>query len=147
MSIPLQTDVHVIDIGAPGWCWSRLGTTGEGILSYDGPRGRQSLAVPYTVTGRQIAIPLASFNDAGWLAAGNETRLEVSSRPGTQRWVVRATGMAERDPAEPDRLAYSRYVHPANNPGSNSAALSRRLVLVAPRVRGFYETTVTEAGS
>jgi hypothetical protein len=138
--IPSQASHQVIDIGAPGWCWSRLGLGGEGILSYETARGRLSLAVPYVVIGRRISIALASFNVTGWRAAGSDTRLEVSgTTPDGLRWVVRVTGRADPgDRSGPTGAAYSRQVHPSNGVGHTSAVRPDRLFLREPRVRGFH---------
>jgi hypothetical protein len=146
MSSSSQRSLQIIDIGAPGWCWSQLGAGGEGILSYQAPRGRISLAVPYAVTDRRISIALASFNETGWRAAGADTQLEVSGlTPDDLRWVVRATGLAERvDLSGRSGLAYARRVHPANRAGSGSVGSSDRLFLRTPRVRGFYETSLPD---
>lgn len=141
MSFSSQSD-PIIDIGAPGWCWSQLGTGGVGILSHGGSQGRLSLAVPYAVIGQQISVPLAVVNQAGWSAAGAESCLEVTGRTHDDlRWVVRATGLAERAhlPRQPGR-AHAREMHPSNGLGYASEVPSDWLVLWTPRVRGFYET-------
>lgn len=144
MSLTSATAIHVIDVGTAGWCWSRLGPGGEGILSYEASRGRRSLAVPYTVSGQEIAIPLAPFNDAGWLAVGTEAQLEVTGvTPDDLRWVVRVTASAERaNPATSAGLAQSRRMHPSTSAGHGAVVGSDRLALRTPRVRGFYETPV-----
>jgi hypothetical protein len=139
MSVPSQADLRIIDIGAPSWCWSQLGTEGVGILSYGSLRGRLSLAVPYAVRDRQITIPMGSFNAAGWLADGVESRLEVSGlTPDGLKWVVRATGTPQR--LELPGRARSRWMHPSNGVGDDFDKPSDWLVLWIPRVRGFYET-------
>jgi hypothetical protein len=141
MSFASPAAPHIIDIGSPGWCWTQLGQDGEGILSYESSQGRVNLAVPYAVVDRQIAISLASFNTAGWSAAGSSAQLEVSGVTGDDlRWVVRATGTGERSGQR--GLAHSRRVHPSNPAGANLASPDR-LILLAPRVRGFYETSIT----
>jgi hypothetical protein len=141
MSPQFQESRPIIDMGAPSWCWAQLGLEGEGILSYQASRGRTSLAVPYAVTDGRITIPLAGFNEAGWRASGTDTCLEVSGRTrDDRRWVVRATGTADR--VEPDAsaaLAHARRVHPANRSGSAGSPWER-LYLREPRVRGYYET-------
>jgi len=145
MSSSSPTSVPIIDIAGPGWCWSQLGAAGEGILSYQDARGRTSLAVPYTVTDQQIAIPLAAFNETGWRAAGTDTQLEVTGLTDDDlRWVVRVTGTAERGHLpEPSGAAHSRRVHPANGAGPRSGEPWDRLHLREPRVRGFYETSLS----
>ena len=141
MSSPSQTSSRIIDIGASEWCWSQLGAGGEGILTFKAARGRSSLAVPYAVTGRQISIQLAAFNETGWRAAGVDAQLAVSGLTADDmRWVVRATGLAER--ARPSALEHSQQVHPANPVGSGSAVSSDWLRLRTPHVRGFYETSI-----
>jgi hypothetical protein len=145
VNFPSAAAQLVIDIGAPSWCWSHLGAAGEGILSYQSPRGRSSLAVPYTVTGQQISMPLACFNSAGWSAAGAEVCLEISGlTPDGLRWVVRASGVAERDDQTwSPGLAYARRVHPAAKNDRTPTTAMDQLVLAAPRIRGFYETPLT----
>ena len=144
--IPSSEPSHrTIDMEAPSWCWSHLGTGGEGILSYETSRGRRSLAVPYAVSGRQITIPLGWFNQTGWRAAGSDTRLEVSGRtPDDLRWVVRATGTAERmDSSDQSGLGQPLRIHPANGIGSGAAQPPNQLSLKTPRMRGFCETTLS----
>jgi hypothetical protein len=140
MSFPAAQ--HVIDIGSPDWCWRCLGTRGEGSLSFEAWRGRISLEVPYVVTGGQIRIPVPSFNAPGWRAAGVEARLEVTGlTPDHLRWVVRVTGIVEQaELVGPSQLAFSRRMHPANGVTAQPAGTTAQLVLLAPRVRGFYVT-------
>ena len=144
MSSSSRTSPQIIDIGAPSWCWSQLGTVGEGILSYEASRGRVCLAVPYVVTDRQISIPLASFNETGWRAAGADTQLEVGGLTSDGlRWVVRATAVAERvDLFGQSSLARSRRLHPAN--GVGSASPTDKLFLRDPLVGGFVRPPSTD---
>lgn len=141
MSSSSPTAPSIIDIGSPAWCWSQLGLAGEGILSYESSQGRLSLAVLYEVADRRITICLAPFNTAGWSAAGGAAQLEVAGVTADDlKWVVRVTGTGERSGER--GLAYSRYAHPSN-PASAGPEATDGLVLVAPRIRGFYETSVT----
>lgn len=143
MSTSSPMSFQIIDLGASSWCWTQLGAGGEGILTFEAPRGRMSLAVLYAVTDRRITIPLASPDAAGWRAAGAETCLEVRGVTADDvRWVVRATGTAEQaNRSGPFGLTRCRQLHPANG-RSSSAGSSDRLHLRKPRVRGFYETSV-----
>lgn len=133
------------DLQTTSWCWSHLADGGEAILSYDGARGRTSLAVRYTVTGRAISIPLEWFNEVGWRAVGAATRLEVSGPLSAElRWVVCVTGLAERGgPSALEALEDARRVHPAH-PVSSAGAIDRPtgLRLRSSQVRGFLRTVV-----
>ncbi len=147
MTTPSTTSESVIDLGTPVWCWAHLRAGVEGILSYSGLRGRASLAVPYAVADREIAISLASFNETGLLAAGGTVTLEVSGiGAGGLRWVVRATGEASRaalpSPTDPSSLSRS---HPAHGEGWVDDFHDVRLLMTRFRLRGFYESSTAVA--
>ena len=97
MTSSSPADTRIFDIGPPEWCWSRLADAEEGILSYATVRGRVALAVPYAVANRRLTIPLGAFNRTGWSAVDAEATLEVSGADADdRRWMVRATGTAQR---------------------------------------------------
>lgn len=133
---------RVIDIGTPDWCWTQLATVSEGLLTYRSPRGRLSLVVPYTVAEDQIMIPMAPFNEPGWLAAGGEVTLEVmGAHDADLRWVVRASTVAVRMPTATRTGGTLRPWHPSDGFRPGSEQLDG-LLLPAPRVRGFYQTSI-----
>lgn len=142
MTAPSRSD-RIIDVGPPEWCWSRLRDAEEGILSYATPRGRLGLAVPYAAMDGLITIPMAPFNESGWLAADGEVALEVTGTdPDYLRWVVRATGRARR--AAPPGAPPAQRGHPAAGYGWPASAPSDRLVLHPVRLRGYYEILLTD---
>ena len=136
-------------VGAPGWCWSRLADAEEGILSYSTARGPVAIAVPYAVTNQMITIPMAPFNDTGWLATDGEATLEVTGTDSEDmRWRVRATGLARRAASSGGASSMlARCSHPAAGNGCSSVVPSTGLVLPSPRVRGFYQTCTREAAT
>lgn len=144
MTLISDATSRVIDIGTPDWCWSKLGGDKQGALSYQGAYGRVCLDVGYAVTGHQVTIALASSTSTGWSAAGEEACLEITgSTEDELRWVVRATGVAERShPGRSAELALCRTLHPALGTSGVSARPEDGLVLLSLRVRGFYETAI-----
>ena len=139
---PVET--RYIDIASPDWCWSRLADADEGRLSYSTSRGQVSLAVPYAVTNEQITIPMASFNDAGWLAVDSEATLEVIGTQSNLGWLVRATGIAHRAglPSAWKRMN-SRQCHPAAGSAWPPGGASEWLMLPEVRLRGYCEICIT----
>lgn len=139
MTLTTDHGSRLIDLATPDWCWARLSGASEGVLSYRGERRHSSLAVAYTLTDRQITIPVATFNDAGHLAAGNEVTLEVIGHfDGDLRWVVRATGFAEQV-FLPDRSGRSRTR--LKRPVHGAPVGADGLLLTVSRIRGFEETS------
>jgi len=143
-----HAEMRLTYIGAPGWCWSHLADAEEGVLSYSTPRGPVALAVPYAVTNHQITIPMAPFNDTGWLATDGEATLEVTGTDSEDmRWRVRATGLARRAASWSAASIIARQSHPAAGNGCPSVAPADGLVLPSARVRGSYQTRSPEAPS
>jgi len=105
-----------------------------------------TLAVPYIVASGQITIPLATVNDTGWLAVGAESTLEVTgTEDGGRRWLVRATGVAQRAAGSSDLdLAVARRSHPAAGSACSGHSSSGWLVLPTVRLRGYHETASFE---
>ncbi len=95
-------------------CWSRLGATHEGLLSYATGRGTVGLAVTYSLRDRDAVIPMIDFNEACHLVPGTEAVLEISGRVlAHDRWVVRLSGLGRLEagatrPVVALRLATSR---------------------------------------
>lgn len=143
-----QADTRTVDIAPADWCWSRLTDADEGLLSYSTPDGRVALTVPYAVTNQQITIPLAPFNCTGWSAVEQESTLEViGAEAENLRWIVRATGIAQRAGGRSNVLSrpISRRSHPAAGPGWPPIAGSEWLVLSAVHLSGYYETALLPA--
>jgi hypothetical protein len=130
---------RVIDIATPEWCWSRLSGTSEGCLSYRTERRQTNLAVLYALDGHQITIPIAAYNETGYLADHAEVTLEVNgSTVDGMVWTVRASGRANLQPSDRPGVDASRRGHPAYGEESSTDILNIPVV----RIRGFYETSL-----
>jgi hypothetical protein len=138
-----QVSAPTTDMEAFSWCWSHLGSGGEGILSYDTSQGRLSFTVPYIVASRQITIPLTSFDETVWQSDSAQTSLEVSGRTSNDlRWVIRVTGTAERgEPTNMPGLGLLDRVPRVGHVCSDRVDLSDRLHLRTHRVRGFFKAS------
>jgi hypothetical protein len=135
---PIET-LPPMGSGHSFWCWSRLATTNEGTLSFEMPRGRVNLPVPYAVQDRQIIIALASINTTGWQAAGGAAALVVTGTDHQDlRWSVRASGQASRTHA--DEHDASLLASREDRPRLPSDAPPQQLVLTSVDVSGRYET-------
>lgn len=149
MTTASHVDPRLIEVGPSHWCWTRLGSADEGILSFWMPRGRVTLAVPYSVAdtiadGPEIIIGLAPINTTGWQAVDQQVALEITGADHENlRWLVRATGIAHRaapDEPEPslgESTVARRWLTPTVPPG--------QLLVSSPRVHGFYETLAPDA--
>lgn len=133
-----QEDHRVVEIDSPSWCWSELMAIHEGMLSFTSFSRRVSLAVPYAVDRQQILIGMAPINVNGWRAAGSQATLEiVGTDHDRRRWVVRATGHADRIVS----TAHDRALlaSPLDRPRLTFDAPPSVLAMPLVCVRGFYE--------
>jgi hypothetical protein len=136
-----EADHSLVEIDSPHWCWSRLTSTKEGILSFLSSGRPVRLAVPYAVDRQQVIIALAPINTAGWRAAGRKATLEIhGTEPDRRRWLVRASGHAHRTTSTERDAAL--LASPLERPrlASDDAPSELRMPLVY--VRGFYEPVV-----
>jgi hypothetical protein len=137
-----DSGARIIDLATPPWCWAQLRSATEGILSYRSARGLASLAVTYTLTDRQIVIPIAAYNGRAHLAIDTEVTLALTGQDDEGlRWVVRATGIADLAVASSGSggLTACRQSHPAHGAASRA---NEALLLPVARLRGFYETSL-----
>lgn len=133
-----QEDHRVVEIDSPSWCWSELMASGEGMLSFTSFGRRVRLAVPYAVDHEQIRIAMAPMNTTGWRAAGSDATLEiVGTDHDHRRWVVRATGRADRVASTAQDLAL--LASPLDRPRLTFDAPPSVLAMPRVFVRGFYE--------
>jgi hypothetical protein len=142
MTAVANSGSRIIDLATPVWCWARLRRATEGTLSYRSARGAASLAVGYTLTDRQIVIPIAAYDGRAHLAIDTEVTLGLTGHDEDGlRWVVRASGIAGLAIASSGStgLAACRQSHPAH--GAPSPA-NEALLLPIARLRGFYETSL-----
>jgi hypothetical protein len=136
-SVDADVEGHVIDLATPAWCWARLLSTTEGVLSSLREKKARGVAVSYTVGHGQVLIPIASFS-AGRLLAGSAVTLGLSGRAEDGlRWVVRATGVPVLSVLAGDSLTASRNSHPAR---SSEPEGVDALLLRIDRLRGYRET-------
>jgi len=133
----IDHDAHVIDLATTAWCWARLLTANEGVLSSKRERQAAGFEVGYSVDDGQVRIPTRSFRSAARLLVDSEVTLGLAGHDEDgRRWAVRATGTASLPVLAVDSLAACRSSHPA---GAASADLGALLVTV-DRLRGYYET-------
>lgn len=133
-----RADRQVLEIDSPRWCWSKLTSTREGILSFSSSSRQLTLAVPYAVDRQQVIIKLAGLNTTGWRAAGIKATLEISGTDrDRRRWLVRATGHAHRITSSEHDTAL--LASPLDRPRLASDAPGSQLTMPLVDVRGFYE--------
>lgn len=138
MTTLAREDLHVLDIGPPAWCWSRLACTSKATLSFSRPHGRVSVDVRYLMGNEQIIVAMPALGAAGWGAAGGSATLKITGINHDQlRWSVRATGHAHR---AGDHLRSSCCDHLR----VGARARPAWLVLSSLQVRGYYETTTLD---
>jgi hypothetical protein len=129
---------RVVDLATLDWCWMRLLSTSEGVLSSRGGRRPPSMAVGYTVDDGKVLIPIGTFSAAARLLAGTQATLGLAGHgEDGLRWVVRATGVALLSVMAADSLAACRNSHPARSsapPGADA------LLLSIDRIRGYHES-------
>jgi hypothetical protein len=132
-----QSAHRVLEID-PHWCWSRLRSAREGILSFSSSGRPVHLAVAYAVDDGRVIIALAPIDVAGWRADGSRVSLEITGPDENRgRWLVRATGHVRRDLSSQRDAAL--LASPLERPRLDSEAPPHQLTMLSADVRGFYE--------
>jgi hypothetical protein len=125
---PTRPDTTVTDLGTLEWCWARLLTTTEGVLFSHGGLRPSRRAVRYSVDFGQVQIPIGSY-------PGTDVTLGlVGHAADGQRWVVRATGVAQLSTLGVDPSEACRSSHPSQLLVPDGADT---LLLNVDRLRGY----------
>ena len=128
---------HRLEID-PHWCWSRLATAREAILSFSSSGRPMTLPVAYAVDRQRVIIAMASGSIAGWRADGSKVTLEIAGADqDSGRWFVRATGHVRRDLSSTRDAALLAL--PLERPRLRSDPLPHQLTMPLAYVRGFYD--------
>jgi hypothetical protein len=137
MTSPPRPDQQVLEID-PHWCWSRLMSTREGILSFSSSGRPVTLAVAYVVDVHRVLIAMAPVDVAGWRADGSRVSLEITGPDLDRgRWLIRASGHVRRDLSS--RRDAALLASPLERPRPASDAPPHQLTMPSADVRGFYE--------
>jgi hypothetical protein len=129
----------------PHWCWSRLVSAREGILSFSSSGRPVTLAVAYAVDGRRVIIAMAPVDVAGWRADGSRVSLVITGPDQERgRWLVSATGAVRRDLTSQHDAAL--LASPLERPRLDSDPPPHQLTMQSAAVRGFYEPALSYDG-
>jgi hypothetical protein len=135
-SLP-RPDQRVLEID-PRWCWSRLMSTREGILSFSSSGRPVTLAVAYAVDDQRVIIAMAPVHVPGWRADGSRVSLEITGPDLDRgRWLIRASGHVRRDLSS--RRDAALLASPQERPRLACDAPPHQLTMPSAVVQGFYE--------
>ncbi len=137
MSTLRQPDHRVLELD-PLWCWTRLRSMKEGILSFASSGRPMTLPVAYAVDQQRVIVAMAPINVPGWRADGSRVSLLIVGPDELGgRWFVSATGHVRRDLSS--RHDAALLASPLERPRLTSDPPSHQLTMLLADVRGFYD--------